>query len=495
MRGTLRQSNESAASEPREGGQETSGATSTALLSLRALQAVNVLVILLVLAVQAPWEYLTYRSFRSFYGDGSCKVSEVFGLHKVSDASESLSLSRRGNLAEVLLFVLLRLLVIVRRTATFRSVVAVASRLELARARELLERSEAWKLKQAITAEATSKWRVQRRHRMRQLREAVMKVAYTGNPNPQELQALVSLLEGKHLNDTATAAQHRRNMSRPEALPSGAVTPTLPIQGGSVSQLRPRLRSVSVLAAGSNSNAVQRPAALEQCIKRAKLNGFTGNAHLDGCPGWDDSKREPSPSKDRFKVVRGGISKVAAGLSTMTMRYRKGATQKDPKAPQGGGAAPGHKRSRSAADGVESRAGSLARAEDWDAMGRSGKEGGSATGPGSVAGDNSEKDPKASLQRAQTRTMTDVKMMFSSEIGEPPSPFVRFGRWLMRHVRAFVKETDSRLLAACLLTGLLFTIDMGVLSAIVSASIVGYALVAERAGHAYWLAVQVSFGP
>ena len=159
-----------------------------AWLSLRALQLVNLVVILVVLAVQAPWDFLSYATYSSFHGGGSCQATHIFGMRKVYSAKDSLALTRRGNLAEVLLFMLLRLLVNVRNSDLFGRIVRLSAELDMKREEARAREAEAWKAKQAAVAEATSKWRARRKRRVKELRAAVMKVAYTGNPNPQELQ-------------------------------------------------------------------------------------------------------------------------------------------------------------------------------------------------------------------------------------------------------------------------------------------------------------------
>ena len=81
-----------------------------------------------------------------------------------------------------------QLVVNVRNSDLFGRIVRLSAELDMKREEARAREAEAWKAKQAAVAEATSKWRARRKRRVKELRAAVMKVAYTGNPNPQELQ-------------------------------------------------------------------------------------------------------------------------------------------------------------------------------------------------------------------------------------------------------------------------------------------------------------------
>ena len=462
----------------------------TAWVGLRSLQAVNVLVIVLVLSVQAPWEYLSWSAYKAFYGESSCKVSEIFGLHKVFSAAESLSLSRSGNLSEVLLFCLLRLLVLVRQMPLYGEVMAVARELEIERSKSAVSKAEEWKLKQAVAAESASKWRARRRQRVLELRSAVMNVAYTGNPNPAELQELVSLLEGEHLKDDKGKTHLKPTYSSLPA-PTGFGTPMTPLAPspgfgapppgaapptpgagpphpsnpsglGSVYDLHLHHRSVSVLAAGSNSTKVRRLQLMENAIKRAKLNGWTGNAYYDKVPGWEEppgpgARDEAARRDDKGPVQRQGLWRRERGEGE-----RKGEKK-------------GHSRRESASVRSDAR-------KDDAGSGITGTgPAGSGTVPlGSVVGGPSRADAG------------DVKLkeIWSSEVGEPPSPFVRFARWLMRLAREFLAVTDVRLVLAYLFVGLVFVLDLGILSGLLCVSLLGYSLVAEKTSQAYWQGTQ-----
>jgi len=477
------------------------------LETLGALQALNILVILITLAVQAPWEYISWDIFKGLWGE-ACSTHTVLGVSKVRSASEALTLGRWGS-NEILIFVSLHVLSLVRKTSMFANVTRLSNDLESLRTVNLVRRKEQQKAAHSAQLEATSRWRTLRRVRVRGLRRAVMQVAYTGNPRPEALQELIALLEDQQLNDATAHMPGGMGSDRvaAEGRAAGAEIAMTPTRGrpgvsfgatkgavlsghSSVMNLRSRLRSVSVLAAGSNSTRVHRPVAMEKAIKRAKLAGWRGNADREFVPGWDVVLHVPAGDTGPRNSALGSATGPArdGGLNTpvgiaerLVNRSHHQRSWSGDIGVLHGGQPPGTGMRQ--AVGHHRRSASVAMAAGGMTPGQAGRLGGTTTADDDRRGN--------STILVAPRAGTTGRLMWTSEIGEPPAPFLRFGRWLRRIIVKFFRDTETRQLVAYAAMGVLvYAVDVSVLAAVLPGSMLLYALVAEDESRTYWHLIQ-----